>query len=141
MAGVAEAKRRRRLARTGIALALLIGGSGLAIALQIIKSTDRPQAIADNAALAGLDALVGVDNRVNLSKFEVASIAAHRVAQNEGVAASSVTPFAEGTSFSVTLNAPHSSREVVATARYVRPGQRISEAMGESLVARLQGVE
>jgi hypothetical protein len=141
MARVAEAKRRRRLTRTTIALALLIGGSGLAIAHQIMRLTDRQQAIADDAALAGLHALVGADQRINLSKFEVASNAAHRVAQSEGVAPASVTPFAEGASFSVTLIPPQSSREVTATARYVRPGQRMSEAMGESLVARLQGVE
>jgi hypothetical protein len=52
-----------------------------------------------------------------------------------------VTPFADGSSFSVALNAPHRRHDVVATARYVRPGQRISEAMGESRVARLWGVE
>jgi hypothetical protein len=118
---------------------VLLGGSGLAIAHQVIKSTDHTQAIADDAALAGLHALVGADNRVNLAKFDDASNAAHRAAQGQGVAASNVTPKADGASFSVTLNAPHRRHDVVATARYVRPGQRISEAMGESVVARLSG--
>ncbi len=134
---MAEAKRRRRLVRTGVALAILIGGSGLAIAHQVSKSIDRPQAIADDAALAGLHALVGTDNRVNLTKFDDASNAAHRAAQGQGVAASSVTPFADGSSFSVALNAPHRRHDVVATAHYVRPGQRLSEAMGQNRVARL----
>jgi hypothetical protein len=40
---MAEAKRRRRLLRTGVALAILIGGSGLAIAHQVINATDRTQ--------------------------------------------------------------------------------------------------
>ncbi len=138
---MAQAKRRRRLLRTGVALAILIGGSGLAIAHQVINATDRTQAIADDAALAGIHALVGADNRVNLGKFHDASNAAHRAAQGQGVAAANVTPFADGSSFSVALNAPRRCHDVVATAHYVRPGQRISEAMGESRVARLSGVE
>ena len=138
---MAGTKRRRRLARTAIAFALLIGGSGLAIAHQVIKSTDRAQAIADDAALAGLHALVGSDHRVNLAKFDDASKAAHRTAQGQGVAASNITPTADGASFSVTLNAPHRRHDVVATAHYVRPGQRIGEAMGESVVARLSRSE
>ncbi len=138
---MAEKKRRRRLARTAIALAVLVGGSGLAIAHQVIRSTDHAQAVADDAALAGLHALVGPDNRVNLTKFDDASNAAHRAAQGQGVAASSVTPTADGASFSVTLNAPYRRHDVIATAHYVRPGQRVSEAMGESVVARLSGVE
>jgi hypothetical protein len=140
-ARMAEAKRRRRLLRTGVALAILIGGSGLAIAHQVVRSTDRAQAIADDAALAGLNALVGTDNRVNLSRFDDASNAAHRAAQGQGVAESNIAPFADGASFSVALNTPHRRHDVVATARYVRPGQRISEAMGESRVARLSGAE
>jgi hypothetical protein len=138
---MAEARRRRRLVRTAVALAILLGGSSLAIAHQVIRSTDRTQAIADDAALAGLNALVGSDHRVNLSKFDAASNAAHRTAQSKGVAASNVTPFADGASFSVALNAPRRRHDVVATARYVRPGQRISEAMGQSVIARLSGVE
>jgi G3E family GTPase len=55
---MAEAKRRHRLLRTGVALAILLGGSGLAIAQQVVKSIDHTQAIADDAALAGLHALV-----------------------------------------------------------------------------------
>jgi hypothetical protein len=138
---MAENKRRRRLARTAIALAALLGGLGLAIAHQVINSTDHAQAIADDAALAGLHALVGADNRVNLAKFDDASNAAHRAAQEQGVAASNVTPTADGASFSVTLNAPHRRHDVVATASYVRPGQRVSEVMGESVVAGLSAVE
>lgn len=138
---MAEAKRRRRLLRTGVALAILIGGSGLAIAHQVISATDRTQAIADDAALAGLHALVGTDDRVNLAKFGDASNAAHRAALGRGVAASNVTPFADGKSFSVALNAPHRRHDVMATAHYVRPGQRISEATGDSRIARLSGVE
>ncbi len=138
---MAEKKRRRRLARTAIALAVLVGGSGLAIAHQVIRSTDRTQAIADDAALAGLHALIGSDQRVNLSKFDDASNAAHRAAQGQGIAPANVTPTADGASFSVTLNAPRRRHDVVAIARYVRPGQRVSEAMGESVVARLSGVE
>ena len=141
MARVAEKKRRRRLARTAIALALLVGGSGVAIAHQVINATDRTQAIADDAALAGLKALVGADHRVNLTRFDDASNAAHRTAQGQGVAASNVTPTADGASFSVTLNAPRRRHDVVATAHYVRPGQRVSEAMGESVVAWLSGAE
>jgi hypothetical protein len=139
--GLAEARRRLRLLRTGVALAILISGSGLAIAHQVLSSADRVQAIADDAALAGLHALVGINNRVNLSRFDDASKAAHRVAENDGVAPARVTPFADGASFSVALNAPRRAHDVVATARYVRPGQRISEAMGVSLVARLSGDE
>lgn len=138
---MAEARRRRRLLRTGVALAILIGGSGLAIAHQVIKSTDHAQAIADDAALAGIHALVGADNQVNVAKFDDASNAAHRAAQKQGVAGSNMTPFADGSSFSVTLNTPHRRHDVVATARYVRPGQRISEAMDTSRVAGLSGVE
>ena len=87
------------------------------------------------------NALVGTDNRVNLAGFDDASNAAHRAAQGQGVAASNVTPFADGSSFSVALNAPYRRHDVVATAHYVRPGQRISEAMGESHLARLTGDE
>ena len=140
-ATVAEARRRRRLIRTAVALAILIGGSGLAVTRQLTRSIDRAQAVADDAALAGLNALVGADHRVNPAKFDVASNAAHRAAQDKGVAASNVTPFADGSSFSVALNAPRRGRDVAATARYVRPGQTISEAMGESHVARLSGIE
>jgi hypothetical protein len=140
-AKLAQARRRRRLVRTAVALAILIGGSGLAVAHQVIRTTDRTQAIADDAALAGLHALVGADDRVNLSKFDDASKAAHRAAETGGVQPASVTPFAEGASFSVALNAPPRRHDVVATARYVRPGQRISDAVGTSHVARLSGVE
>jgi hypothetical protein len=136
---MAEAKRRRRLLRTGVALAILIGGSRLAIAHQVIKSTDHAQAIADDAALAGLKALVVADHRVNLSKFDDASNAAHRAAQGQGIAASNVTAFSDGSSFSVSLNVPHRRHDVVATARYVRPGERISEATGAGSIALLTG--
>jgi len=129
------------MVQTTIALAILIGGSGLAIAHQVFRTTDRTQAIADDAALAGLHALVGPDNRVNLAKFDDASKAAHRAAESGGFQLAGVTPFADGASFSVALNAPRRKHDVVATAHYVRPGQRISEAMGESLVARLPGAE
>jgi hypothetical protein len=140
-AKMAEARRRRRLVRTAGALAVLIGGSGFAIAHQVIRTTDRTQAIADDAALAGLHALVGPDNRVNLTKFDDASKAAHRAAESVGVQPAGVTPFADGASFSVALNAPRRKRDVVATARYVWPGQRVSEAMGASRIARLSGAE
>ena len=129
------------MVRTTIALAILIGGSGLAITHQVVRTTDRTQAIADDAALAGLHALVGPDNRVNLAKFDDASKAAHRAAERGGFQLTGVTPFADAASFSVALNAPRRKHDVVATAHYVRPGQRISEAVGESLVARLSGVE
>jgi hypothetical protein len=119
----------------------LVGGSGLAIAHQVIRSTDRMQAIADDAALAGLRALVGPDNRGNLTKYADASKAAHRAAESGGFQLAGVTPFADGASFSVTLNAPRRKHDVVATAHYVRPGQRVSEAMGTSHIARLAGVE
>ena len=136
---VAEARRRRRLLRTGIALLALIAGSGLAIAHQVIQSTDRAQAIADDAALAGIHALVGPENRVNFARFDDASNAAHRTAQGEGIAASNVTPFADASSFSVALNAPRRRHDVVATAHYVRPGQSVRDAMGERRIARLSG--
>lgn len=129
------------MVQTTIALAMLIGGSGLAIAHQVFRTTDRTQAIADNAALDGLHALVGPDNRVNLARFDDASKAAHRAAETGGLQLAGVAPFADGASFSVALNAPRRKHDVVATAHYVRPGQRISEAMGASRVARLPGVE
>ena len=138
---MAQARRQRRLVRTTVALAILISGTGLAIAHQMIKITDRTQAIADDAALAGLHALVGPDNRLNLTKFDDASKAAHRSAESGGFQLAGVTPFADGASFSVALNAPRRQHNVVATAHYVRPGQRISEAMGQSYIARLSGVE
>ena len=140
-AKVAQARRRRRLVRTAVALAILIGGSGLAVAHEVNRTTDRTQAIADDAAIAGLRALVDPDDRVNLSKFDDASKAAHRAAETGGVQPAGITPFADGASFSVVLNAPRRKHDIVATARYVRPGQRVSEAMGESHVARLSGAE
>jgi hypothetical protein len=136
-AEMARTTRRHRLTRTGLALAILVSGSGLLIAHQVIKSNDRPQAIADKAALAGLQALVGADNSLDLSKFDAASTAAHRLAQNEGVAPAIVTPTADDSSFSVTLSAPGARRDVVATARYLRPGQTMSDALGRSRLARL----
>jgi hypothetical protein len=140
-AELAQARRQRRLVRTAVALAILISGSGLAVAHQVIRTTDRTQAIADNAALAGLHALVDPDDRVNLAKFDDASKAAHRAAAAGGVQPAGVTAFADGASFSVALNAPRHRHDVVATARYVRPGQRISATVGGSHIARLSGVE
>ena len=94
------------MVQTTIALAILIGGSGLAIAHQVFRTTDRTQAIADDAALAGLHALVGPDNRVNLAKFDDASKAAHRAAESGGFQLAGVTPFADGASFSVASAKP-----------------------------------
>src|SRR5262249_14267638 len=106
-----------RLQCTSVALAALIGGSGLGIAHQGINSADRGQAIAADVALAGPSALVGSDNRFNLAKFDDASNAAHRAAQGQDVMEPNIAPFADGASFSVTLNPPHRGHDVVATAR------------------------
>jgi hypothetical protein len=138
---MAQARRRRRTMWTAVALAILVSGTGLAIAHQVIRSTDHTQAIADDAALAGLRALVGPGDRVNLAKFDDASKAAHRTAESDGVQPARVTPYADGISFSVALDAPRRTHDVVAIARYVRPGQRVSEAMGQSHIARLSGAE
>jgi hypothetical protein len=132
-ADMAQTQRARRLVLTGISLALLASGSGLAITHQVMRSHDGRQAVADHAALAGLNALVGADGRLDLSRSEVAANAASTLARSQGFVLATAGTSESANTYSVVLNAPGESRSLVATARYVRPG----ESLGSSHLAEL----
>jgi hypothetical protein len=135
---MAKAMPRRQLMLTATALAVLLGASGLAIVHQVMRSHDRSQAVADNAAFAGLNELVGVDGIIDTSTFDTARSAASRVAQAQGYElASWSAPSAEKNSFSVALSSPGNRHDVVSTAHYVRPGQSVRDAIDSEHVARL----
>src|SRR5204862_5171612 len=92
---------RRRLALAVTAIAALALGSGVAIVRQVMLSHDRSQTIADQAALAGLDKLVGADGRIDSSRMDAAATAASQAVQNQGFMLAGMSQSADRQSFSV----------------------------------------
>jgi len=135
---MAKAMPRRRLMLTVTALAVLVGASALAVTHVVMLSPGRSQAVADDAALAALNELVGADGRIDDSKFDAAASAASRLAQAQGYAlASWSAPSAEKNSFSVALSSQSGRRDVTSTAHYVRPGQSVPGATSRGHLARV----
>lgn len=128
-------KRRRlvTLAVTALSFAALIGA--LIAYKASIARTENFQELADNAAIAGVDALVKTEGLPDAVRMEVARIAASNVVASKEPAATVLAPTTDGMTMSVTLtkNASGKGSAVTAKARYVEPGGSVADDKREDV--------
>lgn len=138
--------RKRRVLKTGLALVLLAGGIGLAVAGFEASSARRAQAAADVAALAALDVMVGADGRPDQARISAATEVAAEVAAQSGATVTSIEASPDHRSVSLMLKRSRKGREVSATAKYIAPGapidaDQVAELNRSALASRLVSSE
>lgn len=113
-----------------LAAVAMLGATGSLVAYQAsVSRTDKFQELADNAAIAGVNALVRTEGLPDAVRMEAARIAATNVVAAKDPAATVLAPSTNGPTMSVTLtrNATGKGSAVTAKARYVEPGEAVSD--------------
>lgn len=116
--------RRRRSVFIAIpAVALVVSAGAFAAYEASVARTEKFQELADNAAIAGINALVKTQGLPDAVRVEAARIAASNVVAAQEQGATVLAPTTDGMTMSVTLtrNATGKGSAVTAKARYVEP--------------------
>lgn len=112
-----------------LAALVAASASGVAIAWQSrAASNEKFQELADNAAIAGINALMKTEGLPDAVRIEAAKTAATGVVATKEQAATVLAPSTEALTMSVTLtrNASGKGAAVTARARYIEPGETVS---------------
>jgi hypothetical protein len=121
--------RKYRVAVVAMATLLLAGTTTYAVTMQKTSRADaRMQELADNAALAGVNALAATEGESDAKRFEVASAAVRKVVALRSEIVPIISPSIDDMRMSVALTTSTTGRgpAVTATARYVQPGTALS---------------
>jgi hypothetical protein len=122
-------QRRHRIGVIAMAAMLLAGATSFAIAQQRTAAADaKLQALADDAALAGVNALAATEGQTDAKRLEAANAAVRKVIAARGEIVPIVSPSIEEMKMSVALTTNTTGRgpALTATARYVQPGSAVS---------------
>ena len=121
--------RKHRVSVIAIAAMLLAGATSFAVAQQKTAAADaRLQALADEAALAGVSALAATEGQTDAKRIEAANAAARKVLASRSEIAPIISPSIDEMKMSVALptNSTGRGTAFTATARYVQPGSPVS---------------
>jgi hypothetical protein len=121
--------RKHRVSIIAIAAMLLAGASSFAVAQQRTAAADaKMQALADEAALAGVNALAATEGQTDAKRLEAANAAVRKVIASHSGIAPIVSPSIDEMKMSVALPTNRSGRgpAFTATAHYVQPGSPVS---------------
>lgn len=126
-----------------IAAMLLAGATSLAITQQRGTAADTAlQALADEAALAGVSALAASEGQSDAQRIAAAHAAAHKVIASRSGIVPVVAPSLDDMTMQVALTTRHHGRGLAfsATAHYVQPGSAVSPAStAEAMTKRTRG--
>ena len=141
MTGTRLRKSLRKYRASVIAMAalLLAGATSYAVVQQKAAAADaRLQELADNAALAGVNALAATEGQSDATRFEVASVAVKKVVAARAEIVPIIAPSIDDMKMSVALTTSNTGRghAITATARYVQPGSAMAPAMAAEAFAR-----
>jgi hypothetical protein len=123
--------RKYRVSVIAMAALLLAGATSYAVAQQRTAGADaRLQELADNAALAGVNALAATEGQTDASRIEAANAAIKKAIASRAELVPIVSPSLDEMKMSVALTTSNTGRgaAVTATARYVHPGSAVSTA-------------
>lgn len=121
--------RRHRVGVIAMAAMLLAGATSFAIAQQRTAAADaKLQALADEAALAGVNALAASEGQTDAKRYELAGAAVRKVIASRNEVVPIVSPSIDEMTMSVALSTNTTGRgpALTATARYVQPGSAVS---------------
>ena len=120
---------RHRVGVVAMAALLLAGATSFAIVQQQTATAGtRLQALADEAALAGVNALAATEGQTDAKRIEAANTAIQKVVAPLSDIKPIVSPSIDEMKMSVTLATRHGGRgpAVFSTASYVQPGSPVS---------------
>ena len=121
--------RRYRVGVIALAALLLAGATSYAVAhTKAAVSDAKLQEFADNAALAGVNALAATEGQTDAKRYEVAGAAVRKVIASRSEIVPIISPSIDEMKVSVALTTNNTGRgpAFTATARYVQPGSAIS---------------
>lgn len=127
---VTRSGRRQRSGLLAITALVAVSAAGILIAREAsVVRSDKFQELADNAAIAGVNALVRTEGLPDAVRMEAARAAASDVVTATEPAATVLSPTTDGMTMSVTLtrNASGRGSAVTSKARYVEPGGSVSD--------------
>jgi hypothetical protein len=131
--------RKYRVSVVAMAALLLAGATSYAVAQQRTANADaRLQELADNAALAGVNALAATAGQTDAKRFEAANVAVKKAIASYPEIQPIISPSIDGLTTSVALTTSNTGRghAVTATARYVQPGVAMSPGQSAEAFAK-----
>lgn len=131
--------RKYRVGVIALAALLLAGATSYAVAHQKAAASDaKLQEFADNAALAGVNALAATEGQTDARRYEIASAAVRRVIAPRAEIVPIISPSIDEMKVSVALTTNNTGRgpAFTATARYVQPGSAISPGQSADAFAK-----
>lgn len=121
---------------TNAGLILLAACSVEAVADRMATHSDaRYQETADRAALAGVNALAATDGQPETDRIDAATRAANAVMSSRGSVATETAASTGQMSMRVSLTSKHGT-PLQATARYIAPGEALTNRRDERLAAK-----
>jgi hypothetical protein len=120
---------KHRVGVIAMAALLLAGAASFTIVQHRTTAAGTSlQALADEAALAGVNALAATEGQTDAMRVEAANSAIHKVVAPRSDIKPIVSPSVDELKMSVTLATSHGGRgtAVFSTASYVRPGSAVS---------------
>jgi len=131
--------RRHRVGVIAMAAMLLAGATSFMIVQQRVATADaKLQALADEAALAGVNALAATEGQTDAKRIEAANAAVRKVTAARAEFTPIVTPSIDDLTMSVALTSSNTGRgrALLATARYVTAGSAVSPAQTADAVTK-----
>ena len=131
--------RRHRVGVIAMAAMLMAGAASFMIVQQRVDTADaKLQALADEAALAGVNALAATEGQTDSKRIEAANAAVRKVMAAQTELKPIVTPSIDAMTMSVALTSSNTGRgrAQLATARYVTAGSAVSPAQTADAVTK-----
>jgi len=122
-----------------MAAMLLAGATSFMIVQHRVAAADaHMQALADEAALAGVNALAATEGQTEAKRIEAAHAAVNKVMASRGEITPIITPSIDEMKMSVALTHSNTGRgrALLATARYVTAGAAVSPAQTADAVTK-----
>lgn len=132
--------RKYRVGIVAMATLLLAGAASYAMTQRSSASAEAQlQELADNAALAGVNALAATEGQAEATRFEAASTAVRKVIASRSEVVPIISPSLDDMTMSVALTTTNNTGTgpaFTATARYVAPGSAVSPGPSADIFAR-----
>lgn len=121
--------RKYRVGVIALAALLLAGATSYVVTQQKTAASDaKLQELADNAALAGVNALATTEGQTDAKRLEAANTAVRKAIASRAELVPIISPSIDEMKMSVALTTSNTGRGAAftATARYVQPGSAVS---------------
>jgi hypothetical protein len=131
--------RKYRVGVIAMAALLLAGATSYAVAQQKTAAADsKLQALADHAALAGVNALAMTEGQTDAKRLEAANDAVRKAIASRAGIVPIISPSIDDMKVSVALTTSNTGRGAAftATARYVQPGSSLSPGQAADALAK-----